>query len=119
MPNANFFKSNEGYYSTLFHEMIHSTGHASRLKREGVTNYSAFGSHSYAKEELVAEFGASFLRGLTGIETKNEKNNSVAYLQSWIKSLTNDPSLLIGAAGQAQKACDFILGVTYETDETD
>ena len=68
MPKANLFKSDEEYYSTLFHELTHSTGHTSRLNRNEISNISLFGSHDYSKEELAAEMGSAFLCGYCGIE---------------------------------------------------
>ena len=65
----------------------------------------------YSKEELVAEIGASFLCALCGIENKTI-NNSAAYIQGWLKRLNNDSTLIISASAQAQKAVDYILGIS-------
>ena len=111
MPDQQSFKSEEEFYSTLFHEIIHSTGHQSRVNREGVTTPHFFGSHEYSKEELVAEFGASFLCGNAGIENRII-DNSAAYIQSWSKKLRDNNKWLICAASQAQKAADFVLGIS-------
>lgn len=108
MPDARSFKSEEGYYATLFHELAHATGHASRLGR-GVEKTAAFGSATYSKEELVAEMASSFLCGVCGIEAATI-TNSAAYLAGWIQALKGDAKLAIGAASAAQKAADFILG---------
>jgi antirestriction protein ArdC len=116
MPHVVQFNSEEEYYSVLFHELIHSTGHKDRLNRfaqENNTNHS-FGSTSYAKEELVAEMGAAFLCGHAGIMNRTVQN-SAAYIQGWLKSLKNDKKLVVQAAGQAQKASDLILGVTWDS----
>jgi antirestriction protein ArdC len=111
MPRFETFTSSEYYYSTLFHELTHSTGHESRLNRKGVSGsdgqWSAFGSTPYAKEELVAEMGAAFLCGHCQIENKTI-DNSAAYIQSWLGKLRNDPKMVIVAAAQAQRASDFI-----------
>lgn len=109
MPAKSAFESEPAYYSTFFHEMTHSTGHATRLKRfeEGVHDV-AFGSESYSKEELVAEIGASFLMGEAGIEANQDQ--SAAYIAGWLKALNNDKKLVVSAAAQAQKAADYILG---------
>ena len=116
MPAPESFISSEHYYGVLFHELIHSTGHESRLKREGVTGLSFFGDHEYSKEELVAEIGASFLCGTTGLDTGSIFTNQVAYLKSWLKALKNDKRMIIQAAAQAQKAVDHILDVkSYES----
>lgn len=108
MPQQATFHQEEGYYCTLFHELSHSTGHFSRLARKGVTEPIAFASHEYSKEELIAELTAAFLCAETGIE-QITIDNSAAYIQSWLKELKNDKTLVILAAGQAQKATDFIM----------
>ncbi len=83
MPSKPLFNSSEEYYSTLFHEITHSTGHASRVGREGIEQLNTFGSESYSKEELIAEMGAAMLCGLTGLAPQTLEN-SAAYLQSWL-----------------------------------
>jgi antirestriction protein ArdC len=108
MPPQSTFHQEEGYYCTLFHELTHSSGHSSRLSRKGVTECTGFASHEYSKEELVAELGAAFLCAETGIE-QTTIDNSAAYIQSWLKELKNDKTMVILAAGQAQKAADFIM----------
>lgn len=110
MPSINSFFSSEEYYSTLFHEMTHSTGHASRVGREGIEQLNTFGSESYSKEELIAEMGAAMLCGVTGISPATIPN-SAAYIQCWINKLKGDSKLLVSAASQAQKAADYIQGV--------
>jgi antirestriction protein ArdC len=111
MPAQKTFRSPESYYQTLFHEMTHSTGHASRLDREGVTLPIKFGSERYSKEELIAELGASFLSNEAGILNKVQFDNSAAYLGSWIEKFENDPKMIFTASSQAQRSTDFILGV--------
>jgi antirestriction protein ArdC len=114
MPHAEWFDGAEEYYSTLFHELRHSTGHASRLSRHKAQGANcAFGSPEYSKEELVAEMGAAFLCGVCGIES-NTVDISAAYIASWLRVLKNDKQLVIFAAAQAQRAADFIQGVTYQ-----
>jgi antirestriction protein ArdC len=117
MPAAEQFRTSEDFYSVLFHELTHSTGHQSRLNRKGVTGtegeWSAFGSTPYAKEELVAEMGAAFLCGQVGI-VERTLDNSAAYVASWLQRLKDDRKLVVHAAAQAQKAADFILGRTFE-----
>jgi len=109
MPSRSLFNSAEEYYSTLFHELTHSTGHASRVGREGIEQLNTFGSESYSKEELIAEMGAAMLCGVTGIERKTLPN-SAAYLRSWIDVLKCDSRIVVSAASQAQKAADYIQG---------
>jgi antirestriction protein ArdC len=108
MPARSAFLAAEEYYSTLFHEITHSTGHPSRLGREGIMNHNPFGSADYSKEELVAEMGAAMLCGAAGIESRT-LGNSAAYLQTWISKLKSDSRLIVSAASQAQKAADYIL----------
>jgi len=109
IPSRNAFNSVEEYYSTLFHELTHSTGHSKRVGREGVEQLNTFGSESYSKEELIAEMGAAMLCGVTGIERKTLPN-SAAYLRSWIDVLKSDSRMVVSAASQAQKAADYIQG---------
>lgn len=116
MPAKETFNGNEEYYCTLFHELTHSTGHASRLAREEMGKGS-FGSHEYSKEELVAEMGAAILSAHCGIESTME--NSVSYLADWLTKLRNEPTWLVSAAGKAQKAADMILGVSFGQEETE
>jgi antirestriction protein ArdC len=110
MPSRNSFNSAEEFYSTLFHELTHSTGHQSRIGREGIEQLNTFGSESYSKEELIAEMGAAMLCGVTGIAPTTIPN-SAAYLNSWIERLRGDSQLIISAASAAQKAADYIQGV--------
>lgn len=114
MPGIETFATPEGYYATLFHELGHSTGHQTRLNRKEVTSRNTFGSCEYSKEELVAEFTAYFLCNAAGIENKSLESNTTAYLQSWIKALAGDVKLAVAAAGRAQKAADWILGIKQE-----
>ena len=110
MPKRESFTSPDAYYSTLFHELTHSTGHESRLNRlDGVGQFS-FGSQSYSKEELIAEFGAAFLCSATGIVNQSVETNHVAYIQNWLGVLKNDKTFAIQAAQRAQKAADLIRG---------
>jgi antirestriction protein ArdC len=108
MPAISAFHSSEEYYSTLFHELTHSTGHPSRIARDGIMNHNPFGSEDYSKEELVAEMGAAMLCGVAGIESRTLEN-SASYLQSWINKLKSDSRLIVSTASQAQKAADYIL----------
>jgi antirestriction protein ArdC len=109
MPARTAFDSAEGYYGTLFHELTHSTGHASRLGREGIEKLEQFGSESYSREELIAEIGSAMLCGVAGIAPQTVVN-SASYLQSWLRVLRADARMVISAASAAQKAADYILG---------
>jgi antirestriction protein ArdC len=107
MPSRESFYSAGGYYATLFHELTHSTAHESRVGRKVSTS---FGSEQYSREELVAEMGSSFLMASCDLENDATMNNAAAYLANWLQALRADPSMLIYAGQQAQKAADFILG---------
>ena len=109
MPPVKTFDSADHYYATLFHEMGHSTGHASRLDRDGITNINFFGSHEYSQEELVAEFCSAYLCGVTGRDNSTIADQSAAYLANWLKVLKDDRKMLVVAAQRAQKAADLIL----------
>lgn len=110
MPNADLFSSNEEYYSVLFHELVHSTGHQERLGRHKILK-KGFDSfvHMYSQEELVAEMGAAFLCAHAGIESSTMENSG-AYIEAWLKKLNSDKRAVFFAAAHAQKAVDFILG---------
>ena len=106
LPKRESFKSPEGFYATAFHELVHSTGHKSRLSRN---LQNGFGSEKYSKEELIAEMGASFLCGTAGIEN-TVIDNSAAYIASWLKALKDDKKMVVFAASAAQRAAEYILG---------
>ena len=110
MPIKESFDKEEEYYNTLFHELTHATGHESRLGRLQ-DSVSGFGSTSYAKEELIAEMGASYLCAVAGIVDRTI-DNSAAYIANWLTKLRNDKKLVVSAAGKAHAACDYILGVS-------
>ena len=109
-PNMGQFERIEGYYSTLYHELVHSTGHESRLDR---LTRTGFGSGPYAKEELIAEMGAAMLCGMAGIDNLDQ---SASYLKGWLKPIGEDPKFVIQAAANAQKAADLILGTSFVSD---
>ena len=108
-PTKGQFKDHEEYYSTLFHEMTHSTGNYKRLNRFTSIDQFSFGSESYSKEELVAELGAASLVNLLGMESKGSFRNSTAYIQNWISALENDHRLIVAASSKAEKAVNYIL----------
>lgn len=105
------FERVEEFYSTTFHELTHSTMHASRCNRqeERKGKKVAFGSEEYSKEELVAEIGAASLVNICGLETEHSFKNSTAYIQSWLKALKNDTNLIVSACARAEKAVNYIL----------
>ncbi len=108
MPLMGHFETSENYYETLFHELVHSTGHNSRLNRKEVMENHAFGTEMYSIEELTAEMGACYLKSLTGIRESVSQNN-ISYIQGWIKVLKKNRKFIIYASSQAQKAVEFIL----------
>jgi antirestriction protein ArdC len=110
MPAKDLFANAEEYYSTLFHEMAHSTGHTTRLAREGIVEMQPFGSAVYSKEELVAEMGSAFLCGHAGISSR-VIDNQAAYINGWLGKLRSDTRLVLTAAAQAQRAADHILNM--------
>ncbi len=108
LPRPELFAKPEHYYSLAYHELTHSTGHETRLKRRPSTVLRHFGDREYSHEELVAEMGAAFLSSEAGIEQAVIENQA-AYLQSWISVLKGSPKLVVQAASAAQAAADFIL----------
>ena len=109
VPCKEQYQNIEEFYSTLFHEMVHSTGHKSRLDREDVKDCMYFGSENYSKEELCAELGSAFLINMLDIETEKSFCNSSAYIQSWLRVLKNDTHFIVSASSRAEKAVKYIL----------
>jgi antirestriction protein ArdC len=116
MPPISSFHSSNDYYMALFHELAHSTGHEKRLNREFGKKADA---QKYAYEELIAEITSYMLASKVGIQNQITNSNTQAYLQFWIKSLQNDKQLLFKACNMAQKACDYILGMSGKIDKLD
>lgn len=116
VPRRQLFDSAAEYYSTLFHELVHSTGHESRLARHDSKESVHFGSASYSKEELVAEMGAAYICNSCSL-AEETINNSAAYIAGWLKRLKSDKTFVVKAAAQAQKAVDFIKGETYQHED--
>lgn len=106
VPKPSLFASMDEYYSTVFHEACHWSGHSSRLNRHQSTT---FGDDPYSFEELVAELGSAFLCAHCGLDNTIEQ--SAAYIDGWSRKLrASDPRLIVRAASQAQRATDYILG---------
>ena len=113
LPIMEQFPQVAEYYSTAFHEAVHSTGHKSRLNRfTGEAAAAMFGSESYSKEELIAEIGSACIMHDIGIETTGTFRNSAAYIQNWLKVLKNDKRMIVAAASRADKAARLILNIT-------
>lgn len=106
VPMMEQFPDTAEYYSTVFHEVTHSTGHKSRFDR---FRNGYFGDTEYSKEELVAEIGAAGILHSLGMETDGTFNNSAAYIDSWLHALRNDKKMIVAAAGKAQKAVEMIM----------
>lgn len=109
LPPREAFRGPESYAATVFHELVHSTGHPSRLARPAVTDGALFGDHAYSEEELVAEIGSAFLCSHVG-HAEQTLDNSAAYIASWLRVLRDNRRLVLRAAQRAQRAVDFILG---------
>lgn len=107
VPRQEQYLNKNEYYSTLFHELVHSTGYKDRLNR--IKKGHSRNSDAYAKEELVAEIGASALCNICNIDNRATLNNSAAYINSWLSTLRGDKKLIVHASGQAQKAVQYIL----------
>lgn len=116
MPDIDSFTNSESYYSTFFHELIHSTGHKDRLNRQELVEPTKFGTDQYSQEELIAEIGACNLKSYVGIVTDDLKN-SAAYIQGWLARLHHDKRFIIYASAQAQRATDYILKVEGDKSE--
>ena len=112
MPRQKSFIDSESYYSTLFHELVHSTGHTKRLNRDEVMKNNGM-MEPYSQEELVAEIGACSLMSMSGVKEIHFED-TVSYIQCWIEKLKNDTRFIVFASAKAQKAVDYILNVTHE-----
>lgn len=123
MPLKEQFPKMSEYYSVLFHEGCHASGHESRLKRDGIVNRTYFGSQDYSFEELVAEIGTAFVCSELNIE--KDFDNSAAYVKNWVSKLKSNPEWIVKASKQAEKAANWVLGwldgesVPTEIEETE
>lgn len=107
LPERERFYSSAGYYSTALHELVHWTGHKSRLNRKQSTSRY---SKEYAFEELIAEIGSMFISAATGIpQTEENFQNDAGYVSSWLERMTDDSNVIFKAAAEASKAADFVL----------
>ncbi len=108
MPKLKTFKEPDEYYGTLFHELVHSTGHTSRLNRKEVMENPKYGSEPYSLEELVAEIGSCYLKSFTGLDIADMSQNA-AYISSWLNVLKNDKRFILKASSRSQQAVEYIL----------
>lgn len=111
LPLFEQFSDSSEYYSTAFHESVHSTMKESRCNRaeDRKGKLVAFGSADYSKEELCAEIGSATILNIIGIETKGSFKNSAAYIQNWLSVLRNDVKFIVSASSKAEKAVKYIL----------
>lgn len=126
VPAKSQFKNLTEYYSTVFHEISHSSGAIGRLNRFTIGEGTTFGDERYSREELVAEMSSSMILGSLNIEgnnaneAKEAEENSVAYLTGWIKKIQDGGIQdILKASALAQKVCDYIMGNTFEAEEED
>lgn len=116
IPCKEQYKNVEEFYSTLFHEMIHSTGYYKRLNRLESGASAGFGSETYSKEELTAEIGSAMILNRLGIETDRTFSNSTAYIQNWLQVLRNDNKFIISASSKSEKAVKYIFNENTVTE---
>jgi antirestriction protein ArdC len=108
IPAMPSFESGDEYYSTLFHELSHSTGHKKRLNRDLNNHY---GSGEYAEEEVIAEMSASYLSSIAGIQVYAKTlDNTAAYIQHWVEKLKGNERLIVTLSSKAQLSSDWITG---------
>ena len=110
MPKKEQFTDDSGYYGTMFHELVHWTGHSSRLDRKFGARK---GNDNYAKEELVAELGAAMLSAIAKVDAEPRADHA-KYLNGWIKGLKDQPKMILTAASKAEKAAQFIIDKSTE-----
>lgn len=110
VPMLSQYQVTEEYYSTTFHELVHSTMKKSRCDRTAENKMASFGSANYSREELVAELGSAMLCNVSGLDCEKAFKNSVAYIQSWLRQLKNDNKMIVWAASRAEKASKYIKG---------
>ena len=111
LPPLSQFGTESEYYSTLFHEIIHSTGHSKKLARFNTLGFEGKEElHAYSFEELVAELGSAFLCSMCGID--NTIENSAAYIQGWSKRLKADDKMILRASTKAKNAVNYLLNTS-------
>lgn len=109
LPDAGAFSTVADYWATVMHEHAHWTGAKSRLDRDGIVNFTSFGTEEYAYEELVAEMGSAFVCSHIGVQREGLFDNHVAYLASWKKKLREDPGAVRRAANEAGAVMRYLL----------
>lgn len=117
LPHMDQFANEESYYSVLFHELVHSTGHEARLCRDvQQAAYNGAGEARFTREELVAEIGSAFLMSRCGLDVTKVIRNTAARIQGWIDALSADCRMIVWAAAKAEKAVALILGESAQTE---
>lgn len=116
MPELPKFKAAELFYSTLFHELSHATGHKRRCDRTNEKAGSKFGNAVYAMEELVAEISSAMMGAQLGFQPGHIED-SAAYVQSWLKVLRDDKRAIVKAAAAAQRTADYLMDQAGEIAE--
>lgn len=112
VPMLSQYQIVEEYYSTTFHELVHSTMPEYRCNRKGDEyKIAAFGGEDYSKEELVAELGSAMICNAIGIDNEKAFNNSVSYIQGWLSKLKNNNNFIVWASSRAEKAAKYIMGI--------
>lgn len=106
MPNMEFYEVAEDYYSNMFHEIAHSTGHIKRLNRQASLDVE---TKSYALEELVAELTSAMIMSYLNIDISKTQMTSASYIKGWMDKISADKTLVSKAGLQAQKATEYIL----------
>lgn len=119
LPSPGAFLGVQEYYSTLFHELIHWTGHETRLSRFKKEEVRAFRSQEYSCEELTAELGAAFICSSLGISNESSLRNSAAYLKGWLKYIKDDSRGFVYACQRASKAADYIFDLASASVESE
>jgi antirestriction protein ArdC len=109
VPPIEAFTQSEEYYAAILHELCHSTGSKNRLKREGIVEFDRKGIGKYAKEELIAEIGSTYLMAHAGKEMPMIEN-AAAYIAGWKQAIHDDPNVVINASREAEKASQYVLG---------
>ena len=116
MPKPKAFKSEAEQYSALFHQLLHSTGHHTRLDRMGLVQMAEYGYVTPSQEEVIAEIGTRYIEATTGITNSDKWDDE--YSQECKAKLKGDKNFIFAASSLAQKAIDFILGEEVEAEET-
>jgi antirestriction protein ArdC len=117
LPPKTAFHHAHDYYGTAFHELVHYTGHESRLNR--LDKFARFGNEAYALEELCAELGSAYLSAHACIPQSDDLSNTASYLNSWLRVLGRDASAIFTVSSAASRAVDYILRSSRSLENTE